>query len=76
MTYDECIAWLYRQLPMYQNIGKSAVKKDLKNIRRLCEGLGNPHKKTTFIHVAGTNGKGSVCGVGHVPLEETVREGM
>ena len=63
MTYDECIAWLYRQLPMYQNIGKSAVKKDLKNIRRLCEGLGNPHKKTTFIHVAGTNGKGSVSHV-------------
>ena len=60
MTFDECIVWLYRQLPMYQNIGKSAVKKDLKNIRRLCEGLGNPNKKVTFIHVAGTNGKGSV----------------
>lgn len=45
---------------MYQNIGRVAVKKDLTNIYRLCEGLSQPHKKTTFIHVAGTNGKGSV----------------
>ena len=60
MTYSECIEWLYSQLPMYQNIGKGAVKKDLTNISLLCEGLGNPHKKTTFIHIAGTNGKGSV----------------
>ena len=60
MTYSECIAWLYSQLPMYQNIGKKAVKKDLTNTSLLCKGLENPHKKTTFIHVAGTNGKGSV----------------
>lgn len=60
MNYTECIEWLYSQLPMYQNIGRAAVKKDLTNISRLCEGLGHPHKKTTFIHVAGTNGKGSV----------------
>ena len=45
---------------MYQNVGKEAVKKDLTNISLLCKGLGNPHKKTTFIHIAGTNGKGSV----------------
>ena len=60
MTYSECIEWLYGQLPMYQNIGKEAVKKDLTNISLLCKGLGNPHKKSTFIHIAGTNGKGSV----------------
>ncbi len=60
MTYSECIAWLYSRLPMYQNVGKEAVKKDLTNISLLCTGLGNPHKKSTFIHVAGTNGKGSV----------------
>ena len=45
---------------MYQNIGRVAVNKDLTNIYRLCEGLSQPYKKTTFIHVAGTNGKGSV----------------
>lgn len=61
MNYTECIEWLYSQLPMYQNIGRAALKKDLTNISRLCDGLGQPHKKTTFIHVAGTNGKGSVC---------------
>ena len=60
MNYTECIEWLYSQLPMYQNIGQAALKKDLTNISRLCDGLGQPHKKTTFIHVAGTNGKGSV----------------
>ena len=60
MNYTECIEWLYSQLPMYQNIGRAALKKDLTNISRLCDGLGQPHKKTTFIHVAGTNGKGSV----------------
>ncbi|MGB1051391.1 MAG: bifunctional folylpolyglutamate synthase/dihydrofolate synthase [Chitinophagales bacterium] len=60
MTYSECIEWLYGQLPMYQNVGKEAVKKDLTNISLLCKGLGNPHKKSTFIHIAGTNGKGSV----------------
>lgn len=36
-------------------------KPGLDRIRTLCEALGNPQDKLTFIHVAGTNGKGSFC---------------
>lgn len=45
---------------MYQRIGVDAFKKDLTNILRFSERLGDPHKKFKTIHVAGTNGKGSV----------------
>lgn len=59
-NYNETLAWMYRQLPMYQRQGQSAFKKDLGNILKLLEALGNPHKELKAIHVAGTNGKGSV----------------
>ena len=51
---------MFRQLPMYQRQGTSAFKKDLTNIKALCDGLNNPEKGLHFIHIAGTNGKGSV----------------
>lgn len=41
-------------------MGSAAFKKDLTNIKLLCEALGNPHQKFKSIHVGGTNGKGSV----------------
>jgi dihydrofolate synthase/folylpolyglutamate synthase len=41
-------------------MGSAAFKKDLTNTLLLCERLGNPQKKFKSIHVAGTNGKGSV----------------
>lgn len=50
---------MYDMLPMYQRIGNSAIKKDLKNTRKLCKILGNPQEKFKSIHIAGTNGKGS-----------------
>jgi len=59
-TYNETMEYLHSQLPMYQNVGSSAIKKDLTNIRELCRRLGNPEEKFKVIHVAGTNGKGSV----------------
>lgn len=59
MDYKETLAFLYEQLPMYQNQGRTAFKKDLKNTLELCKSLGNPEKKFKSIHVAGTNGKGS-----------------
>jgi dihydrofolate synthase/folylpolyglutamate synthase len=46
---------------MYQRIGNQAFKKDLSNTIALLSALGNPHKSYPVIHVAGTNGKGSVC---------------
>ena len=45
---------------MFQNVGKAAFKKDLTNTIKLLDHLGNPHHGMKFIHVAGTNGKGSV----------------
>lgn len=58
--YRQTLDYLYSQLPMYQRIGPAAFKKDLSNIIALCEALGQPHERFPSIHVAGTNGKGSV----------------
>ncbi|PKP25612.1 MAG: tetrahydrofolate synthase [Bacteroidetes bacterium HGW-Bacteroidetes-2] len=60
MKYSETIAWLFSQLPMYQRVGAIAFKKDLNNTIALTNYLGNPEKDFKSIHVAGTNGKGSV----------------
>ena len=45
---------------MFQKVGASAYREDLHNIIKLCEILGNPQNGLQYIHVAGTNGKGSV----------------
>jgi len=45
---------------MYQRVGPAALKKDLGNIKKLCILLGNPEQKFLSVHIAGTNGKGSV----------------
>ncbi len=45
---------------MFSNIGKEAIKKDLNNIRALCDMMGMPQDQFKSIHIAGTNGKGSV----------------
>jgi len=60
MTYKETTEWMFSRLPVYQLQGASAYKKDLGNTLLLAKHLGNPEKKIKAIHVAGTNGKGSV----------------
>jgi dihydrofolate synthase/folylpolyglutamate synthase len=60
MTYQETIDFLYKRLPMFSRIGAAAYKKDLTNTLALCKALNNPEKKFRSIHIAGTNGKGSV----------------
>lgn len=60
MNYSETLEYLFSQLPMYQRQGASAFKKDLTNTLALCKLLGNPQNKFKSIHIAGTNGKGSV----------------
>ena len=59
MNYLETINWMFSQLPMYQNQGKTAYKEDLSNTIKLVNHLKNPHQKFKSVHVAGTNGKGS-----------------
>ena len=60
MNYQETIDYLFARLPMFSRIGAAAFKKDLVNIQKLCDFLGDPYKKFKSIHIAGTNGKGSV----------------
>jgi len=59
MNYQETVNWMFNQLPLYQLQGATAYKEDLTNTLLLSKYLGNPEKNLKFIHVAGTNGKGS-----------------
>lgn len=61
MNYKETIDFLYSQLPAFSSLGIKAYKADLQNIEKMCALRGNPHLSFKSIHVAGTNGKGSVC---------------
>src|SRR5262245_17698328 len=60
MNYQQTIEYLYSRLPMFSRIGAAAIKHDLFNTIKLCEAFGNPQHQFRSIHVAGTNGKGSV----------------
>ncbi|MFM2229760.1 MAG: hypothetical protein RL607_1018 [Bacteroidota bacterium] len=59
MNYTETVEWMFNRLPMYQQVGASAYKKDLTNTLAFMNHLGNPENQLSCIHVAGTNGKGS-----------------
>ena len=60
INYQETLNWLFAQLPMYQREGQAAYKANLDNTLQLDEYFRHPHKNFKTIHVAGTNGKGSV----------------
>lgn len=60
MNYQQTIDYLFSRLPMFSRIGAAALKKDLTNTIQLCQFLGNPQQQFRSIHIAGTNGKGSV----------------
>lgn len=60
MTYQQTIDYLFERLPMYSRIGAAAYKEDMTNTIKLCEAIGDPHTKFKSVHIAGTNGKGSV----------------
>lgn len=60
MDYSACLDYLYNHLPMFSRTGPAALKMDLSNTLAICEALGNPQNKFKSIHIAGTNGKGSV----------------
>lgn len=59
MTYQATLDYLYSSLPMFQRVGKSAIKKDLGNTLALCSRLGDPQHRFKSVHIAGTNGKGT-----------------
>jgi dihydrofolate synthase / folylpolyglutamate synthase len=60
MNYQETVSWIFEKLPMFHRIGAPAYKADLKNTHMLMQMTGNPHQGLVCIHIAGTNGKGSV----------------
>jgi dihydrofolate synthase / folylpolyglutamate synthase len=60
MNYQQTIAYLFDQLPMFHRIGAAAYKANLDNTHQLCRILDHPELKFKSIHIAGTNGKGSV----------------
>jgi dihydrofolate synthase/folylpolyglutamate synthase len=60
MDYEKVLEYLYEQLPYYQRSGPAAYKGSLDNTLALDKLFGHPHKNFRSIHVAGTNGKGSV----------------
>ena len=62
MTYDEAIKYIHTTSNFF-------CKPGLERIKELCQGLGNPQNNLKFVHVAGTNGKGSVCSM----LDSTLR---
>ena len=60
MTYEQAINYLYESAPLFQNIGAGAYKEGLGNTELLDKHFQHPHRQYATIHVAGTNGKGSV----------------
>lgn len=60
MNYSQTIDYLFNALPSFQNVGADAYKPGLERIADFCRHLGNPQRNYYTIHVAGTNGKGSV----------------
>ena len=59
-AYQEMIDALFCRFPSFQKVGAGAYKPGLGNMEFMDQLLGHPHKKYKVIHVAGTNGKGSV----------------
>jgi len=64
VNYSDALAWLYGTQPF-------GIKLGLDNALRLMAAAGNPQERLKFIHVAGTNGKGSVCAM----IDAVLREG-
>lgn len=60
MTYSETTDYIFSKLPMFSRVGSEAIKIGFTNILALCEKLGNPQNNCKYVHIAGTNGKGSV----------------
>lgn len=69
-NYKETVEWMFAQLPMFQQVGASAYKKDLTNTLLLCKHLNHPETKFKSVHIGGTNGKGSTSSLIASVLQE------
>lgn len=70
MNYDQAIEYIH-------GTSKFGVKLGLENVKTLLDLMGNPHKNLRYVHVAGTNGKGStVAFIGSILVESGYRVGI
>ncbi len=60
MKYNEVTEYLFSQVPSFERQGQSGYKEGLETTKALDEHFEHPHEFFRTIHVAGTNGKGSV----------------
>lgn len=58
--YSLMLESLFQRFPSFQKVGAGAYKPGIGNMQFMDQLLGHPHRKYRVIHVAGTNGKGSV----------------
>lgn len=61
MEYKNIENWILNRLPFYQNNGSDAYNPGLSNINKFIKELSLSKNELKFIHVGGTNGKGSTC---------------
>lgn len=77
MTYKEAVEYLMGQLPFYQRIGPAAYKANLDNSLALSKYFNRPEQHIRHIHIAGTNGKGSVAHmIASILQEQGYRTGL
>ena len=58
--YSQMLNALFQRFPSFQKVGAGAYKPGIGNMEFIDQLLGHPHRNYKVIHVAGTNGKGSV----------------
>ncbi len=69
-NYNDCLKYLF-------NLERAGIKYDLKNIRTLLRLLNNPQNNFKSVHIAGTNGKGSVSSIiNSVLMEKGFKTGL
>ena len=61
MNYNQTLEFLFQSLPAFETQGATGYKPGLERITAFCRHIGNPQRNFFTIHVAGTNGKGSVA---------------
>lgn len=71
MNYKATTSWMFSRLPMYQQQGGAAYKKDLSRTLKLAAQLNHPERKFKAVHVGGTNGKGSTAHMIAAVLQES-----